>query len=446
MRLLARSTLFSIFFNLVLLWCGAHTFAVDIQRFPPPDFESGYVLPTTTTPTPRAEMLLYLDIAVLIVALSIASYLALKQRNRTGLFILTIFSLAYFGFYREGCVCSIGSIQNVTLSFFDMNYVIPFVVIAFFVIPLVYALFFGRVFCAGVCPLGAIQDLMLLRPVQMPYWLHQSLGLFPYIYLGAAVMFAALGAAFVICEYDPFVSFFRLSGDVNLIILGTSLLVISLFVGRPYCLFLCPYGVILRLFSSLALWRVTVSPDECRQCQLCEEACPFGAIHPPTTNDQSVTHATDRSRIAYGFLALPIIVLLAGWIVSYAGPSFSRAHFTVRLAEQIVLEDADSSIAATDASQAFRDSGQSKETLFVEARAIRNRFTWAAWILGGFIGLVVCGKVIHLSFFKKRTDYEIDNASCLACGRCFEYCPVELRRQREIRNSAQTRNRAGTTV
>ncbi|MHC5086583.1 MAG: 4Fe-4S binding protein, partial [Planctomycetota bacterium] len=41
----------------------------------------------------------------------------------------------------------------------------------FFFSPLVFTLFFGRSFCAAVCPLGVIQDLVLLRPLKVPIWL-----------------------------------------------------------------------------------------------------------------------------------------------------------------------------------------------------------------------------------------------------------------------------------
>ena len=35
------------------------------------------------------------------------------------LLALTVACVAYFGFYREGCVCPIGATQNVTLALFD---------------------------------------------------------------------------------------------------------------------------------------------------------------------------------------------------------------------------------------------------------------------------------------------------------------------------------------
>jgi NosR/NirI family transcriptional regulator, nitrous oxide reductase regulator len=65
------------------------------------------------------------------------------------------------------------------------KYSIPIVVTATFFLPLVVALFFGRAFCGGVCALGAIQELVLLKPVQVPRRLDRALGLLKYVYLGA---------------------------------------------------------------------------------------------------------------------------------------------------------------------------------------------------------------------------------------------------------------------
>ncbi|MFC1781713.1 4Fe-4S binding protein, partial [Planctomycetota bacterium] len=203
------------------------------ERFPPPEFEGDYELPSTTEPAPRDVFYDYMDVAVLFGALVLSSYLALKNRSRRAIFILTIFSLIYFGFWRKGCICSIGAIQNVVYSFFEPEYTVPVVVLIFFLLPLVFTLFFGRTFCSSVCPLGAIQDVVLLRPVSVPVWAENGLRMLAYLYLGAAVLFAATGSAFVICRYDPFVSFFRLSGNFNLLVLGACFLIIGLFVGRP---------------------------------------------------------------------------------------------------------------------------------------------------------------------------------------------------------------------
>ena len=111
---------------------------------------------------------------------------------------------------------------------------------------------------------------MLLKPVKVPAWLEQGLSVLPYIYLGAGVLFAATGSAFIICQYDPFVPIFRMSGRSLMVLTGAALLLLGVFVGRPYCRFLCPYGALLKLGAIVAKWRVRVTPDYCTQCRLCE--------------------------------------------------------------------------------------------------------------------------------------------------------------------------------
>ncbi len=151
----------------ILLICVVGLYSLTAfaqQRFPKPEFETGHTQPPTLTPEPRAELLEIIDVAVLILSLSLITWFIIKKRSRKGVFWMSIFSIIYFGFYREGCVCSVGSLQNITLALFHPEYKIPVTVIAFFVIPLIYTLFFGRTFCAGICPLGAIQDIFVIKP------------------------------------------------------------------------------------------------------------------------------------------------------------------------------------------------------------------------------------------------------------------------------------------
>lgn len=400
--------------------------------FPPPEFQSDYVMPTTTTPHPHQDIYEYVDVAVLFVALSLASYLALKRRSRRETFVLMILSLIYFGFWRKGCVCPIGAIQNVVLSIFDTAYAVPIAVSLFFLLPLVFTLFFGRTFCASVCPLGAIQDLVLLRPLTVPYWLAAGLRILAYLYLSLAVLFAATGSAFLICRYDPFVAFFRFGGNLNILIVGVCFLLVGLFIGRPYCRFFCPYGVILRQFSRLSKWRVTITPNECIQCRLCEDSCPFGAIRSPAVEWPAVEYAKAKRRIALLILLLPVLTALCGWGGARLKNVTSRMHPTVRLAERIYIEEAGQATDTTDPSTAFRATGETIESLYKRASVIREQFTLGGWILGGFMGLVIAVKLAAVSVWRKRIDYEADRAGCFACGRCFKYCPREQLRLGKI--------------
>ncbi len=253
-----------------------------VQTAPQQDtIGGGYKTPPVQKPLPRDAWLQVLDVALLGLATGASVWLVLKRRNRRALGWLSLGSLAYFGFYRQGCICPIGSIQNVAVALTDPHYSIPMVVTAMFFIPLVVALFFGRAFCGGVCALGAIQDLVVLKPIQAPRLLDRVLGLLKYVYLGLAIFFAvqpALGRDFVICRFDPFVGFFRLSGAPHMLILGGALLVVGMFVGRPYCRYLCPYGALLNWCTRLARRGVTITPEKELDCGLCAGSCPFGAI------------------------------------------------------------------------------------------------------------------------------------------------------------------------
>ncbi len=241
----------------------------------------GYVTPDVQRPKAREYWLEVLDVVLLGVAMGIAVWLVVSQRSRKLALALTVACLGYFGFYREGCICPIGSIQNVALSLADPTYKIPMVVTAIFFMPLVVALFFGRAFCGGICPLGAMQELVVLKPVQVPRKLDDALGLLKYVYLGLALLLAVqpwIARDFLICRFDPFVGFFRREGAAHMMFIGAGFLVLGTVVGRPYCRYLCPYGGLLSWCSRLAKRGVTISPAKELDCGLCANACPYGAI------------------------------------------------------------------------------------------------------------------------------------------------------------------------
>ncbi len=419
-------------FGALLLFSLLTDVALAEQRFPPPDFEGGHQLPVTTTPAARAVLLQYLDVAVLAASLALASWLVYSRRSRKGLTALSIFSLLYFGFWRKGCVCAIGSLQNVSLALCDHSYAVPLGVVAFFVLPLVVALFAGRSFCAAVCPHGALQDLVLLKPVKVPPWLEQALSVLPYIYLGAGVLFAATGSAFIICQYDPFVPIFRLSGRTLMVLSGAALLLLGVFVGRPYCRFLCPYGALLKLGAIVAKWRVRVTPDYCTQCRLCEASCPFGAMREPAASPAGAQALTkDRRRLAWMLVLLPVLLVGGGWLGHQFSAPASRLHPTVSLADQLVCAEgtAPNIGALSPDDLALERARQTPKEILTEAAGIRRKFNIGGWIFGAWVGLVIGAKLISLSVRRKRTDYEPDRGDCFACARCFEYCPNELVRR-----------------
>jgi NosR/NirI family transcriptional regulator, nitrous oxide reductase regulator len=414
-----------------------------VERFPPPEFEPGtYTMPPTTTPPARAQVMEWVDIGLLLAALSFSTYVVLKKRLRKWVFWVMAGSLVYFGFVRKGCVCPIGSIQDVTLALFTRGYAVPLSVVVFFLLPLVFTLFFGRTFCAAVCPLGAAQDIVVWKPVKLRPWLEHALGLVPFLYLGLAVLFAATGTAFVICEWDPFVSFFRRSGSIKMLAIGAGFLAVGLFIGRPYCRFLCPYGALLSLLSRCSRWNVTLTPDDCLKCQICDVACPFGAIAEPDEG------APPRPRPGWGRLVglgLLTLALISGgaWLGRMLAVPASKMNATVSLAERIAAEEGGLIKAQDNPSKAFRSTGRPLPELYAAALQKRQHFSFGGLLLGGFFGLVVGLKLISLSFDHPHTVYEPDRANCVACGRCYAYCPKELVRVKRSEKKEAVASGAG---
>ena len=69
--------------GVLLLLCERS--AVAAERFPLPDFESGHTLPTLTQPVPDSPWFDVAYVAALALGLSLATWLALRRRSRTGL-------------------------------------------------------------------------------------------------------------------------------------------------------------------------------------------------------------------------------------------------------------------------------------------------------------------------------------------------------------------------
>jgi NosR/NirI family transcriptional regulator, nitrous oxide reductase regulator len=421
--LILRKKLPYILLFIMLAW-HAVLFAQD--RFPRPEFESGYVYPEHQVPLQRSLVWEYIDLVVLIGALAVASWLALKKRSRQGLVWLSVFSLAYFGFFREGCVCSVGSLQNVSLALFNDGYAIPLTALLFFIIPLVFALAFGRVFCAGVCPLGAIQELTGFRTVKLPKAVESVMISIPFIYLGLSVLSSATESQFLICRYDPFVGIFRLDAPYTMIIFGALLLVAGIFINRPYCRYLCPYGVLLNIFSRFSHRHLTITPAECTNCRLCEDVCPYDAIIPSDIVRPVEEPLKERKRFLIYILLVPLFAVGGAVLFRNLSPVFAGLNSNVQLAREIRAEKEDGIVAISKAAIAFKEAGKTENEMFEDEIKIHERFRKGSVWMGIFLGVSFGLSLVSLSTRTRRTDYLPHKGKCYSCGRCFQYCPIHL--------------------
>ncbi len=398
------------------------------DRFPRPDFTTDYAPPALATPAPLPAWTGWLDILLLVAALALADHFALRRRSRRALGLLAVVCVAYFGFWRHGCVCSVGALQNVAQSLADPATMIPATVLAFFAIPLVWTLFSGRTFCAAVCPLGAVQELVLWRPLSIPFWLDRALGVMPWLYLGYAVLYAATGAGYPICREDPFVAIFRLGAPAPYVVATALFVGASLFIGRPYCRFFCPYGALLGLMSRVSRRHVSISPAECVHCRLCEDACPYGAIRTPAPAAAPESRAVGARRLALTLaLAVPLTLAAAG--AGFAmGDRLAAVHPRIALARDVARHPTAEAATGSDARTAFFLSGATPETLAAEARALQRRFAIGGALWAGGLAIALLLRLLGLSLWRSRKDYEPDRAACVSCGRCFAACPVGRKR------------------
>lgn len=412
----------SYIFFLILLTGQSNILAQD--RFPRPEFESGYEYHENTFPAPRAPFMEYLDVVILVLALSVTSWLAVKKRSRTGLILMSVFSLAYFGFYRLGCICSVGSVQNVSLALFNDSYAIPVTALLFFLIPLLFALLYGRVFCAGVCPLGAIQELTGIKPLNLPKGVEIVFAAVPFAYLALAITFSATNSQFIICRYDPFIGLFRLDAPYTMVVFGGLLLFAGVFINRPYCRFLCPYGVLLNIFSRFAGKHLSITPSSCTNCRLCENACPYNAILPVAQNVKTVPNE-ERNRLITYVILVPVFAITGALIMKSMSPVLAGIDQNVRLAREIRLEAETGTPALSKDAVAFKESGLTEQMLFEQEASLYGKFDsstpWAGMFLGASLGF----GLISLTVRKKRDKYEPDKGKCFSCGRCFKFCPVK---------------------
>lgn len=400
------------------------TSLLAVARFPKPDFTSGYQYPEIVHGMPWETFWSWVDVVLLVGLMSLVAWAVHRRPSRRIVFSVSIVSVLYFGFFRTGCVCSIGSIQNVVLSIADSSYRLPLVVLLLFLLPLVFALFFGRVFCSGVCPMGALQELVNVRNFRISRAVTSALSIIPWIYLGFAILYAATRSQFIICRFDPFVSIFRLSGDVGMVVFGISLLVLSVFVGRPFCRFLCPYGAILGVVSSVATKRVEVTKKPCINCTLCHNACPVDAIREPYANKGGEKRLSGVRRVLLYLILLPLLTVGGGWLLSSQSDTLSIAHRDVYL--YTLLQGNHDSESVPVEVEAFHEMGRSMADLEASVMSVREHYYHWAWFAGALIGFVLGCKLIRLSVKRTRKTYEIDPSACVACGKCFNYCPQNV--------------------
>ncbi|OQY19881.1 MAG: hypothetical protein B6I34_09090 [Anaerolineaceae bacterium 4572_32.1] len=155
------------------------------------------------------------------------------------------------------------------------RFVLP--IAAMLVILLLAVLVSNKSICGWACQLGLLQDLLYRVPLpkwKPPFWLSNSVRIVAFVALIAGLVLGGLDWIGVI---DPFQLFsFNLTLAIGLF--SAVVLVASLFIYRPWCHFLCPFGLIGWIVEQGSVLRPRINRETCKECQLCVKACPGGAM------------------------------------------------------------------------------------------------------------------------------------------------------------------------
>jgi len=148
----------------------------------------------------------------------------------------------------------------------------------------------NKYICAWGCQVGTLQDLIFRinltgkrkavfgRQIRLPFVLTNTIRI---AFLIVFTISAFLWALDIIDPIDPFKiykpMYLGLVGGIFVAIL----VVAGLFVYRPWCHLLCPFGLVGWIVEKISLVRISVDYNTCIACEKCAQSCPstvMGAI------------------------------------------------------------------------------------------------------------------------------------------------------------------------
>lgn len=210
-------------------------------------------------------------------------------------FALWLLSIGFIGFYLK----AVPSITQVLTWFhsilfkweWELFLSDPFLFL-FWIFVIITTFFWGRgMFCGWLCPYGALTEIahriaarIGLKRFQrkLPQRLHDRLKWVKYVVFAGllVVSFYSIGMAEKLAEVEPFKTTFLVSvwsRSWPFVTFWVVLLVLSLFIERPFCKYLCPLGASLAIPSTFRWWGLK-RKQECTTCHACAAGCDSQSI------------------------------------------------------------------------------------------------------------------------------------------------------------------------
>ena len=144
----------------------------------------------------------------------------------------------------------------------------------------------NKIICGWACPFGALQELIYSIPIlkkikkkKLPFIFTNTIRACIFIVM-LLFLFGIVGGrrGFVIYHYiNPF-NLFNLDFEAFSILLTVIIVLLASFIAyRPFCQFICPFGLVSWIAERFSVFRVRIDKEKCTQCGACIKACPLEA-------------------------------------------------------------------------------------------------------------------------------------------------------------------------
>lgn len=145
----------------------------------------------------------------------------------------------------------------------------------------------NKFICSWGCQFGLLQEFLfrinrnrkdrkgIIRQIKVPFVVSNSIRMITFVGLIAGGL---LWGFDIIEPVDPFKIFHPSVLLRTGIAFIAAILIMSLFIYRPWCHFFCPFGLVSWLFEKLAIFRIKVDYDKCIACMACSKNCPSNVM------------------------------------------------------------------------------------------------------------------------------------------------------------------------
>ncbi|MCP4651329.1 MAG: 4Fe-4S binding protein [PVC group bacterium] len=162
----------------------------------------------------------------------------------------------------------------------------PMAKVIAFIFFIILAVIGNKIICGWACPFGALQELIYSIPIlqkikkkKLLFVITNTIRTCLFIAM-LLFLFGIIGGrkGFVIYHHvNPF-NLFNFDFETFSILLTVIIALLAAFATyRPFCQFICPFGLVSWIAERVSIFRVRIDKEKCTQCGACIKACPLEA-------------------------------------------------------------------------------------------------------------------------------------------------------------------------